>query len=164
VESAITYVQCGDLELMLWLHTGENPSKEEWDTHLDDLRRVKARRNGDMNSFRSVVMSDGGAPGSRERSIIFKDLLTGPGMRFAAISAMLSNPVLYGIGTAISWMQPRFKVYSPNQSRQALAYLGVQAHIPAILTAYAELQRTLPPNKTLAAAQQYLAPKSEASP
>ena len=30
------------------------------------------------------------------------------------------NPMLRGVGTAIGWLNPRFKVMGPNQAKQAL--------------------------------------------
>lgn len=153
-QSATSIITLGELELMLWLHTRTKPSAAEWEAHIARLRDAKKRRGGDMDKFRSLVISDGAAPAAREREIIFKEVFGGTKAVFAAVSADLSNPVLRGVATVIAWLQPGFRAYEPDRTMEALSYLELTAHTDRVLRELEALQALLPPVRTLALARE----------
>jgi hypothetical protein len=149
MEVATSFVTLGSFELMIWLHTARSPTREVWDEKINLLRAQKARRGGDMTTFRSLVVSDGAHPSARERNEIFGEIFGQGPYRFAAVSVDLDKAVLRGVATVIQWLMPGFRAYKPAEIAIALAHLELTDHADAIFAELARLQEQLPANRTL---------------
>jgi hypothetical protein len=142
-------VQLGTLEVCLWLHTKRDPSQEAWDAAGEELKKLKERVGGDIQRMPMLVITDGGAPNARQRSQLERGIFGGGKHRTAAISNMLSNPVIRGLATALSWLNPGFRVFEPSHWREAVDYIGVPDGVRRLWPALKRMQAKLPPVTTL---------------
>jgi hypothetical protein len=143
-------VRCGPDVVMVWLHGAVDPAEADWEATMTRVRRLKAEVDGDLDRIRSLVVSDGGAPNSRQRTQLLSDILEGR-TELALVTGSLTNPIKRGIAAAIGWLNPHFRAFTPSQGRQALIHLRCVA--PAdedrIWQTLLELQVPLPPNEAL---------------
>ena len=104
-------------ECLVYVHTIESPSDSEWDAALELLRA----RN-DMGSVRVLVYTAGGAPNAAQRARLNHVLeKTKP-----PISVLTASTFARAAGTAISWFNPMFKIFGPDDFDPALDHLGLR--------------------------------------
>lgn len=144
----LAFLVCGNLQVALWLHTTEDPVDDQWAAALARIADLKNQKKGDISNFRMLVLTDGGAPNASQRGQLFTDLLGGK-TKSAAVSNVLSNRLKRGIATAVTWLNPSFKVYAPEQFLAALTYLDIADYAPQVLVALRQLQLKVSPCKTL---------------
>ena len=147
---AFTMLQLRDLHLALWLHSEQDPSDAEWTAACQAFRQLRKQCGENTASLRALIISDGGAPNTRQRAQFFQPNVGGR-HRASAISIALSNPVKRGIATAITWVNPRFRAFEPLYWCEAFAHVGLSRHIDTVWNEFAKLQRSLPENRTLRA-------------
>jgi hypothetical protein len=120
-----TTLQHGDVHIALWLHTAEDPPADAFDAACVEIQEYKRSHPGVLGKMRMLVITDGGSPSSRQRAQLNAGALDRMGVKTAAITTQLNNPVKRRIAQAILWTQPLFKAYAPSQWRDALSYLGI---------------------------------------
>lgn len=145
---AMAIVTCGDFEVSAYLHTADDPRQDEWEAALSQIATMKKRRGGDLSKMRVFAVTDGGAPNSLQRRQLFIDMFEGQA-KSAAVSHVLHNALKRGIVTAISWINPSFRAFTPNNLDQALSYMDVAGHGPQIMDELKRLQASLPKITTL---------------
>ena len=145
---AMTILTCGEYHVSLWLHTSANPTPEQWSQGVERIAEVKRKLAGDVNKFRTLAISDGGAPNTVQRGALFTDLLEGKS-KAAGVTCQLSNRLLRGVATAISWLNPNFRAYPPEHFNQALQYLDVLDHRSQLVVALQQLQKSVAPVQSL---------------
>ena len=145
MEMAITGLRAGRLLVFVWLHTQNDPTDQEWDTAFEAMRTRLSKEGVSLTEVRSLVISDGGAPGGVQRARIGREFPT----KASVITTVLSNPVKRGIATALSWVNPRSFFASPKEARRALEHLDLGDQWDVLAPAFLELQAKLPPNHTL---------------
>jgi hypothetical protein len=143
-EMAMTIVEYQGLTLSLWLHTAKDPPQPEWH---DAITRIAAR-NQEMSKWRSLVISDGGAPNSQQRAEL-AELHGNAPMKLAVITTSLANPVKRGIASAIMWFNPGMRAVGPEQTLKALAHLDLLDAFAELSPHYTRMQQRLPPVATL---------------
>ena len=146
VELTIDFIKLGSHELALWLHTEVDPPQDEWERALAEYGTVFGRRGGE--DFRSLVVSDGGAPNLTQRSQ-FHDVHEGTAVKSSVITPALSNPLKRGVATALRWMNPRFAFYSPEQADRALQHLDLAGELAAVWGVLLKMERRLRPNRAM---------------
>ncbi len=142
-------VTLGELDLQIWLHTAQTPSDAEWDAGIQLLIDYKAAHHGDLSRYRVLAVSDGGRPGLNERTR-FTSIYEKRAVPTAAVTIGLSNAVMRGVATALSWLNPGFKAHGPDQFDAAIGHLGLARFDREILMQLEVLQKELAPLKTLA--------------
>lgn len=130
-------VPCGEYHVTLWLHTDRDPPPDEWALALQRVATLKQRLGG-ISNLRALVLTDGGAPNALQRGEL-NDILEGTA-KSAVVSNVLSHRLKRGIATAISWLNPNFRAFPPDQFDQALAHLDLTGHRVGILAALQRLQ------------------------
>lgn len=100
-------------EIMVVVHTSSPPSDAEWTAYLEGVG------SSDLQTLRSVVFTDGGAPNSAQRKSL-NDVLEGRQVPGIVISP---SALVRGVVTALAWFNPGIKVYSPEQFDDAVTYL-----------------------------------------
>jgi hypothetical protein len=146
---AMMIVSCGEYHVGIWLHTTVNPTPASWAATIAPVAELKRQLGGDVSKILTMAISDGGAPNTVQRGQLFTEVLEGQ-TKGAAISSQLSNRLLRGIATAISWLSPNFRAFPPEQFDAALAHLGLQEHGPKLIGGFLELQKSMEPVQTLA--------------
>lgn len=155
METAVKLVKVGQRDISLWLHTAKNPSDDEWDAACEMHAAIGRQDPQRMLKLRSLVLSDGGAPTSKQRSRLFS-LFAAP-FHSSLISTALDNPLKRAIANTIaSFMNPKFRMHSPEQSYAALQHVDLVLDSKAILAHLDDLQRQLAPIETLALMKQAL--------
>src|SRR5690349_14838883 len=101
--------------LMITINTTKPPSDAEWNDYLE-----KFRRHG-PEKIRTLIFTDGRSPTAAQRKMV-NDMLAGKPTTAAVIC---SSPLVRGVVTALSWFNPKIKVFAPNELNAALEYLNV---------------------------------------
>lgn len=108
-----------DGNIIVAVHSSENPTNEEWDEYL-----VAGGQALDAHgSIRSLAYSQGGGPNSLQRSKtndLFKD-------RPQRVAVMLNSALTRGVVTALSWFNPAIKAFNLEQLQAACDYLELTA-------------------------------------
>jgi hypothetical protein len=146
MEMALADLRIERFLVFAWLHAANDPSDVEWDAAFDRLALVRRREGVPFSEVRSLVISDGGAPGGVHRSRLGRDFP----VQSSVITSVLSSPVKRGIATALSWVNPRFFFGAPKDALRALEHLDLTGQWSRLGPVFAELQEELPPNQTLA--------------
>jgi hypothetical protein len=143
----VTTVELGEKGVAIWLHTASDPIPEEWALGVE-LTVAMKKKHG-ISKLRSLVVTDGGAPNVAQRRELHEDVFERRPSKLAVISNSFTNPVKRGIATAIGWVNPAFKAVMPDRWRDALVHADLEGEIVPILDVLRQLQRDLPPVKTL---------------
>jgi hypothetical protein len=150
MDMSFTTLERARHRLVLVLHTAENPSLLEWAEYEAELRRLKHLGGGDSASILNLVVSDGGAPNTTQRSAFQNDIFGGKAAQVALLTNSLSNPVKRGIAKAITWLNPGFRIFEPDDLPGALDYLESSEAFDDVWRGYCALQARMPPVETLA--------------
>jgi len=145
MEMAITSLRANRLLVFVWLHTENDPPEHEWDAAFEAIKVKLKKEAAPLSEVRSLVISDGGAPGGVQRARIGREFPA----KSSVVTTVLSNPVKRGIATALSWVNPRFFFGGPKEATRALAHLDLADQWDVLEPAFRELQKKLPPNHTL---------------
>jgi hypothetical protein len=148
MDMGLSIVRCADLQVAVWLHTEQDPPAVGWAEALGRVAELKKKMGGEVASMRMLVITDGGAPNTTQRSELFAQLLEGK-TKTAVVTTVLSNRLKRGIATAIFWLNPGFRAFGPDQFSQALTHLDLDGHGPALLSALTQLQRSVSTTKIL---------------
>ena len=135
-------VRLGSHVDLVWLHPASDPPPPEWDACMTRIEQLKVDLQGDLDRIRVLVVSDGGAPSAKQRTRLFSDLMEGRS-RSAVVTCSLGNPIKRGIAATISWLNPEFRAFDPDQAEQAFEHIrcGTPAEQDAIWGTLVELQR-----------------------
>jgi hypothetical protein len=104
-------------DLFILVHNKADPSENEWDVYLEALRA----RSGEIDALRTLIYTEGGGPSAAQRKSL-NDVLHGRTTRAAVVS---DASMVRMITTALGWFNPMIRSFSPNESHQALDYLGL---------------------------------------
>ena len=148
MNTVMSVMECGNLRVVIWLHTKQDPSPAEWAQGVAEIARVKDTLHGDLSRMRALAFTDGGAPNATMRGELFTDVLRDK-VKISAVSVALTNPLKRGITTAISWLNPLFRAFPPEKIELALSHLNLNEHRHAIFAELKHMQLKLPPNETL---------------
>lgn len=122
--------------LLVLVHTEKNPTNDEWQRFLDELRRVGVKQ------ARVLVRTEGAAPDTLQRQQ-FNDLLAGHPLPLAVLS---DSRVVRGVGTALRWFNPAIRVLPSADLAGALAHVRVApSEHDAVLRTLGELRAELYP-------------------
>jgi hypothetical protein len=139
----------GDYSTLIELCGAEPLRQEDWDARNEVAATHFRERHRDASLLRTIVFSDGGHPDARQR----KQLVSATGgqaTKQAVITIAISNPIIQGVVTALAWLNPSAKAVGPDRWRDAMAHVDLAPHLDEILNHMEDLQRDMPPNKTLA--------------
>ncbi|MBL8683940.1 MAG: hypothetical protein JNK05_32510 [Myxococcales bacterium] len=103
--------------VVLCVQNAHVTTDEEWERLMAIIRQVK------IDHLRILAFTDGGAPNVRQRGELI-DYLGGKTPPIAVVSA---SALVKGVATAISWFNPRIKVFSPADVSKAFAHLSITA-------------------------------------
>jgi hypothetical protein len=147
-DMGMAIVICAEQPVAIWLHTTQDPPMTEWSAAMKHVVEVKQALGGDVSNFKTLAISDGGAPNTVQRGELFAQILEGKS-KAAVVTNVLSNRLKRGIATAIFWLNPNFRAYSPDQFDQALAHLDLTPHRAQLMVAVNELQKRVTPLETV---------------
>jgi hypothetical protein len=102
--------------ISLTVHTSEPPTDAEWQRYLDGIHK-----KGVPADQRVVVCSYGGGPNLQQRKL----LVTAVEGRQAPVALFTSSAVMRGIGVALSWFNPRLKVFALGEFETGFKFLGL---------------------------------------
>ena len=120
--------------LMITINTSRPPTDEEWNDYVETYRKRGPE------TLRTLVFTDGGAPNSAQRKKV-NEMLDGKTTRAAVISP---NSMVRGVVTALSWFNPKIKVFAPEQLDDAFRYLEIRgAEIDTVWQVIRKLQSKL---------------------
>lgn len=137
---AIEPLPLGSKTLLVWLHTKQPPSDEEWEHGMAQTEAIG------LQKVAYLVVTDGGGPNAAHRArfqqVVGKDLFP--------VAVLSDDRLARGIVTAISWFNSAIKAFRPRDLTGALAHVGVdQAHAQRILEKLQEMQGKVPRVSTL---------------
>lgn len=133
----------GDFCVAVWLHTRVDPPAAEFEAGLAEMVRHRKLRNAGADHVRSLVVSDGGAPSTKQRAQLAAALDHSPS-RLAVVTTVLENPIKRGVATALGWLNSDVRFYEPRAFRDAVDYLGLRVHTDVLWKELGVLASELP--------------------
>lgn len=100
---------------LLTVYGAADPTDAEWAVCAEKFKSM------DLSQLRVLIYTKGGAPSAAQRKIM-NDVVNGRSFPTAVVS---SNVVVRGITTAMSWFNPKMKVFPPEELEEALEYIQV---------------------------------------
>jgi hypothetical protein len=101
--------------VIVFVHGSQDPTDEEWGATLELYRRTP-----EHSSIRCLVYSSGGAPNVKQRA-----RLREVGQSRARIAVLTASAVVRAAGVAVSWFNPKIKIYGLRDIENALDHLEV---------------------------------------
>jgi hypothetical protein len=115
------------------------PTEEEWQAYFEHGSKVFAP-DADLTHVRSLAISDGGAPSSKQREQIRNHL----GDREMCWALITTSRFARGVGAALSWFYPTFKSFAPRDFLRAVRFLCIpEAEIPSLWQAIVTLDERI---------------------
>lgn len=142
MEMSLKIVDRGSYVLALWLHTSNDPSDTEWRDACRRLTELRMKSPDRFERLRQIVVSDGGAPNQTQRALVHAESFGKKAVKLSLITIVLDNRVKKGISTALSWLNPGFKPFSPDQLDAALAHVDFAGDY-GLFREYADMQVSL---------------------
>lgn len=144
-------IAVGELHVGVWLHTGHDPSAEEWSASCRNVSDFAKLNGGDFTRFRAFMVTDGGTPDALQRKELFRDALGGYPAKMSVITeAVATSALKRGIATALTWMNPNFRVFEPADLPTALNHIGLElARFEPIWECLSSMQSSLELNTTM---------------
>jgi hypothetical protein len=140
----------GRLSVIVVMHTAATPPLPDWARFEEEIKRHKRQSGADFQRLRSLVISDGGAPTTQQRHEMLTVIWEGRPMKGALLTNSLKNPIKRGIATALTWLNPNFKICVPTDFRGALVHLELLDGLERCWDACRRLQSEMPRLETLA--------------
>jgi hypothetical protein len=143
---AFKVIERNGVRFALCLHTIHAVPQDQWDAVMEELRRG----GGGAKTLlpRMLIVTDGGAPDAKQRGQL-RELWDGQSVKCAAIVPGHGNPVKRGIMTALGWINPHLKFFTPDRVAEALAHVELDEELPNLWQDWLALQKQLPPNRAL---------------
>jgi hypothetical protein len=130
----------GGLEIQLALHTATAPTWLEWQPYLDQLRAHCDAANWDLARVGSLVVTDGGAPSTEQRTAA--NNLIVQGRTLPRVAVVTDAPVVRTLLRGVAIFNSNMRVFAPAEFAEALGFLGVDARRAAeALDALARMER-----------------------
>jgi len=104
-----------DGDIMIVLHTANQPTEDEWSTWMSALRKMSKPR------LKVLIFTDGGVPNTLQRGMLLDHFAEAQ----PPIAVVSNAPAVRGVVTAISWFNPNVKLFTPARLADAFAHLGV---------------------------------------
>lgn len=142
-------ITLGECSVMLELCGAGALAQEDWDARNAMAGELFRKHHRDTSRMRTFVISDGGHPNARQRKEL-SAAVGGQPNKQAVVTCAISNPIVQGVVTALTWLNPSNRVVGPERWREAVTHVNLEPHLDEVLERMRELQRGLPPNKTLA--------------
>src|SRR5262249_30706261 len=96
---------------------GKNdPTNAEWQSLLTEVRK-----NEDSSPYRVLIYSDGGGPSSLQRAQLSEAFAGRPPL----MALLTDNFLAHGIGVAMRWFNPRFRIVGSRAFAEAFRHLDV---------------------------------------
>ena len=141
LEGTHKLVPIGAYTVSLWLHTAQNPPKEEFLAAIEEI----AAGSFTPAQLRNLVVTDGGAPDVAQRKLLIERAWRKRPMKLAVVTTVLDNPLKRGVATALSWLNPNIHFFRPEKFQDALAHIDLVPHARDVWDAYADLQQQMKP-------------------
>lgn len=114
------------------IHSADSPADDEWDGYLE------CYRNDAKNSMRTLVITDGGGPNTKQRALMNEELAESK----PTVAICTDNRVVRGIVAALGWFNRKVRAFSKSHISDALKYLGLSDdEMLPVLDAILELER-----------------------
>jgi hypothetical protein len=148
MDLAVSLVMRRGLRIALALHSRDVASKKEWEAAMVVYRRLVQGSSLEARTGRLFVITDGGTPDTTQRRELDQLWGTHP-VKTAVILPGLQNPIKRGVVTALTWGNPAMSFFTPERVDGALAHLGLEGELAALLPDFLLLQERMPPNLML---------------
>lgn len=128
---------------LVLVHTSAEPNMDEWEAYL---RQVKASLSVNTELVHSFVATDGGGPIAAQRRGLADVIHSCPGDLLTHV--FTRDPFVRGIVTAFRWIS-RSPALAHTPEELVKVCSEYQVPVPAVLEAFAEVQRSFAPVLTL---------------
>lgn len=131
------------------VHNEQTPSDEDWRSWVEfNFKNVVEK----TPVGRYLIVSEGGAPTSAQRKMLHESMAAPLSKDPTSIRTAVVTPSTFvrGVVTAMSWLDPIFRAFSPQDIASAYKYLGIPPDYHPdvermIASLKAELQRSAAP-------------------
>ena len=109
--------------MWLVLTTEASIPDREWEAYAGAIDRVFKESRRKPDDIPTLVLTDGGRPNSMQRAAITEIYSRAGGG--PPVATLTDSLAVRGILRALTWMNPRFRVFAPRDFDAALRYLDV---------------------------------------
>jgi hypothetical protein len=143
MSTMVSSVFRGSMIVHVVLHSRSFPTDAEWDEFVAErgelLDAVGSAR------LRGLVISDGGAPTARQRTMYRER----SGRVTVPSAQVTSSRLALGIAVAMSWVNPSLKSFAPRDFARALRHIGVPEEEWRLLAVHLDGERVRLPCEAL---------------
>jgi hypothetical protein len=97
------------------VHNALPPLAHEWNHNIDVYRT-----HPNLDDVRVLVYTEGGSPNAAQRA----DLTAAVSNRKMLVSIVTQSVLARAAGTAIAWLIPGLRIFSPTDTEKALDHIG----------------------------------------
>lgn len=112
-----------DVRVVLTMHTTRGPSPEDWDAYCELLRRHSEAVQWDLTRVTNLVITDGWAPSTVQRTRL--NSIIAQGRSAPRVAVATDSAAVRMVARAFSVFNPMFRVFSPQQLAAASSFVGV---------------------------------------
>lgn len=113
----------GDRTLLMALHTESAPSDQEWGEWTDFIGPLSKRVNQDLQRCPNLVITDGGAPSTAQRTAV--NVLIAQAETMPPIAVVTESLTVRTVLRGLSIFNPRVRAFAPTDMEGALVHLGI---------------------------------------
>jgi len=106
--------------VLVVVHSAQAPSASEWAAHIETWHAIASAI--EVESVRTLVFTDGGAPNAEQRARL-NTVLAG---RPTPVAVLSDSLVVRGVAGALSMFNRALKVFPPGRLAEAMQFLGLR--------------------------------------
>lgn len=115
----------GDRTILVAVHTSVAPSEAEWSSWVALLDEHGKRVAEDLWRMPNLVITDGGAPSTAQRTVV--NMLIAQGKTMPPVAVVTDSLVVRTLLRAFSVFNPRMRGFAPGAFAGAVSHLGLPA-------------------------------------
>lgn len=144
----MAYGEAGEFSnrtILVAVHTSEPPSEAEWNGWVALLERCGRAVEQDLWRLPNLVVTDGGAPSTAQRTAV--NVLIAQAKTMPPVAVVTDSILVRTLLRGFSIFNPRMRGFAPADFAAAIAHLGLPAsEAPSLIQACRRLARELSPS------------------
>lgn len=117
--------ELGNRRVLVAVHTSGAPSESEWSSWVSFLEKLGAEVDQDLTRLPNLVITDGGAPTTQQRTAV--NVLVAQGKTMPPVAVVTDSAMVRTMLRAFSLFNPRIRAFAPSEFGLAITHLGVPA-------------------------------------
>lgn len=125
--------EIGARRVLVAVHTKQAPTDAEWNAWLALLEQVGEEVGQDLARLPNLVVTDGGAPSTAQRTAV--NMLVAQGKTLPPVAVVTDSLFVRTVLRGLTIFNPGTKAFAPAELGRALDHLGIPASAATTLAA-----------------------------